>query len=134
MAAHESVAVTALIDGLKHPLIAEVRDLRGLILGVDPAIRDEVKWNSPSFYTTEHFATMRLNGKVPLQLILHLGAKRQSIAPGSIDDPAGLLKWLGPDRAVIDIPDAATLQAACEPLHSLLRQWLKHLPKTGAGP
>ena len=81
MASKGSTAVDALINKLDHPLIAEIRALRELILGVDPKIAEEIKWNSPSFYTTEHFATLRLNGKPPLQLILHLGAKKQSSNP-----------------------------------------------------
>jgi len=120
--------VDELIGDLDHPLIATIKALRELILGIDPAIGEEIKWNSPSFFTTEHFATMRLNGKPPLQLILHLGAKKQSIPAGAIKDPQGILVWLGPDRAVVNLPTAAIFSQVREPLKAVLRQWLTQLP------
>ena len=72
MAARKSVtaiSVSALIADLKDPQRSEVETLRALILGVAKGVGEEVKWNSPSFHTGEHFATMRLNGKILLQLI-----------------------------------------------------------------
>lgn len=128
-----SLAVDDLINNLDHPLIVEIRALRKLILGLDPAIAEEIKWNSPSFYTSEHFATMRLNGKPPLQLILHLGAKKQSIPAGTIDDPQAILKWLGPDRAVLNLPTSESFAQVRESLAAVIRQWLKHVPAAHAG-
>ena len=133
MASKGSTAVDDLIRNLDHPLLVEIRSLRELILGVDPAIAEEMKWNSPSFYTSEHFATMRLNGKPPLQLILHLGAKKQSIPTGAIEDPQAILKWLGPDRAVVNLPTPEAFAQARQPLIAVIRQWLKHVPLAKAG-
>ncbi len=67
--------VDALLAGLEHPRLADIEELRGVVLSASDGIGEEVKWNSPSFHTGGHFATMRLYGKVPVQLILHLGAK-----------------------------------------------------------
>lgn len=128
MAKNGTPDVDDLIGGLDHPLITEIRELRELILRIDPAIGEEIKWNSPSFFTTEHFATMRLNGKPSLQLILHLGAKKQSISADAIKDPQGILKWLGPDRAVVNMPTAEIFSQTREPLKAVIRQWLTHLP------
>ena len=133
MASKGSDAVDDLINGLDHPLIPEIRALRDLILGVDTAIREEIKWNSPSFYTTEHFATMRLNGKPPLQLILHLGARKQSIPAGAIEDPQGILKWLGPDRAVVNLPTSDAFAHTRESLAAVIHQWLEYVPAANAG-
>jgi hypothetical protein len=133
MASKGSAAVDDLINGLDHPLLPEIRALRDLILGVDTTIREEIKWNSPSFHTSEHFATMRLNGKPPLQLILHLGAKKQSIPAGAIEDPQGILKWLGPDRAVVNLPTPDAFTSTRESLATVIRQWLKYVPAANAG-
>lgn len=133
MAGKGSAAVDDLIDRLDHPLIASVRALRELILGADEAIREEIKWNSPSFYTTEHFATMRLNGKPPLQLILHLGAKKQAIPADAIADPETILKWLGPDRAVVNFPTPEAFAQQQKPLIAVIRQWLKYVPTSVTG-
>lgn len=37
-----------------------VAALRAIILQADDRITEAVKWNAPSFYPTEHFATFRL--------------------------------------------------------------------------
>ena len=92
------------------------------------SIGEELKWNAPSFHAGEHFATMRLNGKPPLQLILHLGAKKSAMPAGAIDDPEGLLRWLGPDRACVGFAGPGAVAARADALRAILRQWLPHVP------
>jgi hypothetical protein len=76
---------------LKHPLKPSLEALRRLILGVDPTLQDGIKWNAPSFRTTEWFATTNVHGKDCLRLILHTGAKaKESAKTGlKIADPTG---------------------------------------------
>ncbi|MCB1590454.1 MAG: DUF1801 domain-containing protein [Xanthomonadales bacterium] len=131
MAARKSVtaiSVSALIADLKDPQRSEVETLRALILGVAKGVGEEVKWNSPSFHTGEHFATMRLNGKILLQLILHLGVKKSALARDAIDDPEGLLQWLGPDRACINMAEAGFVARHAESIRSIVGQWVQHVP------
>eukprot|EP01031_Cornospumella_fuschlensis_P007315 gene7315-9064_t len=60
---------------LDHPFKAEIQTLRQAIPAVDPAIAEGIKWNAPSWRTSEYFATTHLRSKTGLGLILHLGAK-----------------------------------------------------------
>lgn len=123
-----AVSVADYINGLSEPLRTEVEALRQVILSAAEGIGEEVKWNSPSFYLGEHFATMRLNGKVLLQLILHLGAKKgASIPQAAISDPAGLLKWLGPDRACVEFSGPGTVVGRASALQAIISQWLQHV-------
>lgn len=126
---HEPVAtVQSFVAALGHPLKAEILELRRILLGVDPAISEEVKWNAPSFRTTDHFATMHLRAKDSLQLILHLGAtSKRTVPSGAIDDPEGLLKWLGPARASIVFTDSADLARRHDALVAVVRQWIQHV-------
>lgn len=117
---------TALLDAHKHPLRKEIDALRTIILGVDPAIAEGVKWNTASYRTTEWFAT--LNGpkqvKEPM-VILHAGAMARGIVlKDRIPDPAGLLKWLGKDRAQIVFKDEANIIGSREPFVRILTAWL----------
>lgn len=114
---------------LEHPLLDEIHELRQLILSIDSSIKEAIKWNAPSFYTTEHFATMRLHGKQPLQLILHLGVAKQALPSGTIDDPTGLLTWLAADRATVTFTHAGAVAAIREPLSAIIRQWIRYVPK-----
>jgi len=120
--------IEAFLKELSHPLLDEIHDLRDVILGSDPAIGEAIKWSAPSFHTSEHFATTRLNGKPALQLILHLGAKKGVLPAGAIKDPGNLLKWLGPDRACITFDGHGSVSAVSLQLQEIIRQWLIHVP------
>lgn len=103
--------------------------LRRIILSADPTITEGIKWNVPSFRTTEYFATMHLRAKTGVGVILHFGAKKRDDLPrdGAIADPDKLLKWLANDRAMVMFSDTADIVdrelAFCE----LIRQWIRHV-------
>jgi hypothetical protein len=123
-----AATVQSFIDALEHPLKDEVVALRQLLLHADPAISEEVKWNAPSFRTTEHFATMHLRAKDAVQLVLHLGARSKRAVPSdAIADPQGLLKWLGPDRASIVFTGAEDLAHKSHAVVAIVRQWIRHV-------
>lgn len=127
--ADTTAAVDALMAKLEHPMKAEIQALRELVLGVDPSIAEGVKWNAPSFRTTEYFATVHLRSKVGVGLILHRGAKVRDLPAGGIeiDDPAGLLEWLDDDRARFELASGAELARKQAALRELLRQWIRHV-------
>lgn len=127
--ADSSAAVDEFLAGLEHPMKAEVVALRSLVLGVDPSVREGIKWNAPSYRTTEYFATTHLRSKVGVGLVLHLGAKARALPPGGLQlaDPDGLLRWLAPDRAVVELRSGAELEERRLALHALLVQWILYV-------
>ena len=127
--ADNTAAVDQFMAVLDHPLKAELETLRHAILAVDPAVAEGIKWNAPSWRTTEYFATTHLRSKAGLGLILHLGAKVRELPEGGLDipDPTGLLKWLGRDRAQVEFASAADLAARLPALQTLLRAWIRHV-------
>ena len=82
-------AADALMKSLRHPAENEIQALRALVLQVHPTIREGVKWNAPSFRTSEYFATTNLRTKVGVSVVLHFGAKVRNVGVGreSIKDP-----------------------------------------------
>ena len=92
--ADSTQAVEAFMLQLEHPHKPAIELLRKLMLGFDPSVREGIKWNAPSFRTSEYFATTHLRSKKGVGLILHLGAKMSESADGTlaIDDPDKLLK------------------------------------------
>lgn len=127
MSARATNTVDAFLAALEHPLKREVVALRRVLLDVDPAISEEIKWNAPSFRTTRHFATMQLRRTDAVRLILHLGAARRELPREAIADPHGLLEWLGPDRAIMGFRSAQELAANEATLVAIVRQWLRHV-------
>lgn len=123
-------SVAAFLSTLDHPLKDEVEIVRQWILSVDPTIAEEVKWNAPSFRTTDFFATFHLRSVDAVQLVFHAGAKPKASAKVSLDveAPAGLpLRWLAKDRALVTLGRGAALRAQRRALESLVRQWIAEL-------
>lgn len=114
---------------LDHPFKAEVAAIRTAILSADPSISEGIKWNAPSYRTTEYFATTNLREKVGIGIILHLGAKVRetalTIAP--IADPEGLMKWLAKDRAMVVFKDMKDFVAKRVAFEGVVRQWITHV-------
>lgn len=118
--------VEAFLAVLEHPLKAEIIALREIIRGADPAIIEEIKWNAPSFRTSEHFATMQLRATDSVLVILHLGAKKRdtSISGITINDPNGLLKWLAKDRASVKFHSLEHIRDKQPAFEVIIRQWI----------
>lgn len=120
--------VDEFMQKLDHPLKAEIEAVRAIILGVNPAISEGIKWNSPSFRYKDYFATINTRKEVVL-VILHLGAKVKDIGTAGlkISDPAGLLEWLAKDRAAVKFHDMKTVKSREAALENVVRQWIAYL-------
>jgi len=118
-------AVEAFLTGLDPTTHSEVEALRRIILGVDPAIAEGIKWKVPSFCTTEYFATLHLRMKAGIGLILHLGTKVRAIPSVPVEDPEGLLQWLAKDRALVAFTGLEEIQTRRPALEALIRQWVR---------
>jgi hypothetical protein len=122
-------AVDEFMRSLVHPAKAEIEALRTTILGAHPSVREGVKWNAPSFRTTEYFATTNLRSKQGVGVILHFGAKARVVAASaeSISDPSNLLKWLAKDRATVSFESLSDLESKKVAFQSVLIQWIAHV-------
>jgi hypothetical protein len=120
-------AVDAFMKELVHPFKEEIEALRRIIRKAAPGIREGIKWNAPSYRTSEWFATTHLREKAGVALILHLGAKVKKPPAGrvAIRDPGKLLRWLGKDRAMIVFRSKADLAGRKRELAAILRQWIR---------
>jgi len=121
--------VATFLAALDHPFKPEILALRQIILSVDPCIAEGIKWNAPSFRTSEHFATMNLRTKDGVQIILHLGAKTRDTATASIviDDPEALLEWLAKDRASVTFRALNDIDARQSAFAHVIRQWIAYV-------
>lgn len=126
--ASKAETVDAFMAQLDHPLKAEVEAVRSIILGADPRIAEGIKWNAPSFYVTEHFATFKLRPPGAVQVVFHTGAKKRPDAqPIKVDDPDGWLKWAAPDRCVAKFSDMQDIERKRATLVTLVHQWLAQM-------
>ncbi|HYF61461.1 MAG TPA: DUF1801 domain-containing protein [Herpetosiphonaceae bacterium] len=117
--------VPTFMASLDHPLKAAIEAVRRLVLSADPRLREHIKWNAPSFAVTEDLVTLRLHPQPMLQLVLHTGAKkRPTPLDVAVDDPAGLLRRLAPDRGIIAFSALDEVEARGAALVALVRQWV----------
>jgi hypothetical protein len=122
-------AVIAFLLYLDHPLKKEFESLRRLILGVSPKVCEGIKWNAPSFRTTDYFATINVHGKDLIRIILHKGArvKDNSSSGMKIADPQGLLQWLAKDRCLITLGGGKDFLAKRAALKAIFREWIRQI-------
>lgn len=126
IASKTDTAVDTFMKSLAHPQKAAVEAVRQIILAADPGIHEGIKWNSPSFRTSEYFATLNLRDD-RVWLILHLGAKIKdhSTKGMKIDDPTRLLKWLSKNRCLVTLRDRKDVAAKRNALIAVLKQWIQ---------
>ena len=105
------------------------RRVRKIILGASPQISEGIKWNAPSFRTTEYFATFHLRSQDRVQLVFHRGAKVKAPVKRGLEiaDPAGLMKWLAADRALVTVGANKEIAANKRALENVVKAWIKHL-------
>lgn len=124
-------AVDEFLRELDHPLKKEVEAVRKIILGVSPKIQEGIKWNAPSFCTSDYFATVNLRnqgGEARVWLILHTGAKKKgTVMQGKVSDSDGLLKWLGNDRCMMTFSDSKDVKKKRKTLEAIIREWIGFL-------
>src|SRR5512132_4124792 len=122
-------SVETFLASLEHPAKPEILALRQLLLAADPTIAEGIKWNAPSFLTSEHFATMNLRVKAGVGVILHFGAKKSAISTTgvAIPDPESLLEWLAKDRATVTFRDLKDIEAKRSAFTTIIRAWIKHV-------
>lgn len=119
-------AVDTFLAALSPDRREELQAVRAAILGAREGIDEGIKWNAPSFRTADDFATFHLRAPQGVQIILHTGAKVRALPKGGLqlDDPAGLVKWLAPDRCLVTLAAAPAAAVQLAPLQALVRQWL----------
>jgi hypothetical protein len=127
----DSAAVNGFMRKLDHPLKPVLEVIRSIILGADRRITEGIKWNAPSFYFNGWFSTANVRGRDSILIVFHQGAKVRGTADLKIKDPAGLLEWLGKDRAIARFSNLADIKARTAALKAVVSQWVKQMPAPG---
>ncbi len=128
VASQTDPAVVAFLRDLSHPLKPDIEEVRQIILGVSPDIREGIKWNAPSFHTTDYFATVHLRSGDEVRLVFHLGAKvKDNTTKMRIADPEGLIEWLADDRCLVTLGLGEEVTARRSALENIVREWIEQM-------
>jgi hypothetical protein len=125
----ETEAYLATLDApLREPFTA----LCDLIRSADERIDETIKWNAPSFFITDHFATTGLTRDGPIRLVLHTGATKRPEPLAVAIDGGDVLTWAGTDRASITFSDPQQIQQLEPVLTSVIKQWIAQTQSAGS--
>lgn len=122
-----NLEVTTFLDGLQHPMRAEIEQLRLNILSADSRITENIKWNGPNYcFENEDRITMRIHPPQQIQLIFHRGAKKRTQPNDKIiHDRSGLLVWKENDRAIITFKEMNEIEKSKSELVDIVNKWMQ---------
>ncbi|MHA4844325.1 DUF1801 domain-containing protein [Flavitalea antarctica] len=125
--------VSLIIEKLDSPLGKLVQKIRKAILETDPAIAEQVKWNSPAFYYTgdiKPFDPKEYKRDIVV-INLHRGNPLLIFPTGAtITDTTGLLEGNYSDgRRIVTVKDEKDFESKKDALQITIRQWLTQVEK-----
>ena len=100
-----------------HPLTAEIRRVREIIMSTDDKIQETIKWSSPTFMYKGNMASFFMNAKKHVSLMFHKGAL--------LPNKSGLLQGDGKEGRTAKFADMADIEAKAGDLQSIVREWMK---------
>lgn len=123
--AADTSEVATYLRNCGHARAADFAQVRKLILEVSSSIEEGIKWNAPSFRTTEWFATFHLRDPDTVAIVFHLGStKRDNQKRVPVGAPEGMVEWLATDRCMVTVDDVKRRGKA---LQAFVRSWILHV-------
>ncbi|MBC7903757.1 MAG: DUF1801 domain-containing protein [Gemmatimonadaceae bacterium] len=121
---NDTAAVDLLMSGLVHPFKSEIELVREIIKKSNKKIREQVKWNAPSFFYLRDMAAFNLRQEKFIQLIFvfHDGAM--------IHESDGLLEGVWKDRREARFYDMADIKKKKASLEKVVNEWLGFMEKS----
>lgn len=123
--ASDTSEVATYLRNCDHARAADFGLVRKLILEASSSIEEGIKWNAPSFRTTEWFATFHLREPNKVAIVFHLGStKRDNQKRVPVGAPEGMVEWLATDRCMVTVDDVKRRGKA---LQAFVRAWILHV-------
>ena len=108
--------VDKLLEEKKHPMDAEMRRVREIILATDDRVEEAVKWSAPTFMYKGNIASFFMNTKKLVSLMFPKGA--------TINDPNGLLEGDGKEARIARFYGLEDIEEKKEALEALIMEWI----------
>ncbi len=99
---------------LEHPLKAEIDAVRTIIKTSNSNIKERIKWNAPSYYTTEDIVTFNHRATQHVHLIFH--------HPSIVKIKSTLLEGDYKDRRMLYLPDMKAVNAHKKELQRIVNE------------
>lgn len=110
-------SVEVFMAKLEHPYKAELEALRTIILGVDNAIEESIKWSCPTFSYGGVMASLVVRTKKCAQVMFHKGAQ--------LKKGRGLLWGDGKEVRHANFEDMASIRRNKKKLEAVIKEWIE---------
>jgi Domain of unknown function (DU1801). len=119
--------VTAFLDGIDHPLRAEIDRLRGIILSAGEGLAEGIKWNGPNYSVDgEDRITLKIHPPKQIQIIFHRGAKvKEQPAEKLLKGEYPFLAWKENDRAVATFRSMEEIERHADLIREAAAKWIE---------
>jgi uncharacterized protein YdhG (YjbR/CyaY superfamily) len=114
-------AVNEYMARLKHPLKNEIEAVRKIIKGANRKINERIKWNAPSYCTTEDFVTFNPRNLDAVHLVFH--------HPLIIKIKSSLLEGDYKDRRMVYLKNMKDIKAHKEELTKIINKLVQLINK-----
>ena len=108
--------------------LAQVLEIRKLLLEAEPTLTEHLKWNAPSYVKdNEDRVTFNIMNKQGIvKLVLHMGATRKEDkkAVPVMQDDGGLIEWSSNIRGTISFPPHSDMHKLGRPFKEIIKNWL----------
>jgi len=124
--------VTEYIEKLDAPVAQIVQAIRQIVLSMDPEIREEVKWNAPSFLYTGEMKPFNPKEYKRYIIVMNLHKRILLVFPSGakVNDNTGLLEGDYADgRRLIYIKDIDDLKSKETGIKKVISDWLALVEK-----
>jgi hypothetical protein len=105
------------MNGLKHPLKAEMEAVRLIIKNADKKISERIKWNAPSYYYKEDMVTFNGWATKNVHLVFH--------HPAIVKIKSDLLEGDYKDRRMMYFTDMADVKKKAKQLEKIVKELVK---------
>ncbi|MGV6861346.1 MAG: DUF1801 domain-containing protein [Putridiphycobacter sp.] len=118
--------VSEFLNKLNNPLRDEIENLRHIIINAINGLTENIKWNGPNYcYENNDRITMKIQPPKQIQLIFHIGAKKQEQPKEKIiQSKSKLLLWKEYDRAIVTFKNRSEIENGKTDLTSIVNEWI----------
>jgi len=99
---------------LEHPLKAEIDTVLTIIKQSNSSIKERIKWNAPSYYSTEDIVTFNHRATQHVHLIFH--------HPSIVKIKSALLEGDYKDRRMLYLPDMKAIKVHKKELQRIINE------------
>ena len=109
--------VTDWMNKLEHPLKAEIDAVRNIIKESNKVIKERIKWNAPSYYSSEDLVTFNHRSAKHVHLVFH--------HPAIVNVKSPLLEGDYKDRRMLYLPDMKAVKENKNELQRIMNDLLQ---------